>query len=87
MANLKEGSIRNRVSVFIKGQTDTAFCNECIHSVVGRGSYSAVNEVTRYLDRGGLVLGFERARAKCGLCGQTRLVIYAIKARLGSAIS
>jgi hypothetical protein len=85
MANLKEGSIRNRVSALIRAQGDMAFCNECIHSILGRGSHSAVNEVTRYLDRGGSMLGFERSSAKCGACGQTRMVIYVIKARLASA--
>ena len=81
MVSPKEGSIRSRVSAIIRDHPDTTLCDECIREMLGRGNRCAVADASRRLAKGGIVLGFERSLAKCGVCEQRRMVICAVRPR------
>ena len=68
-------TMRDQVSVLIRSHSNTSFCDTCIWKEVGWGNRSMVNESTRYLARGRLVLCFSRCEGRCGVCGMTLPVI------------
>jgi len=71
-------TLLTRVSAFIKAQPDKRFCDGCIKSETNAPSYEVVNEATRHLSKAGTNLGFFRSHDVCNICGEVRLVIYAL---------
>ena len=70
-------SFISRVSSFIKKQPGKHFCDGCLESRVGAPNTGVINDATRHLSKGGVVLGSKRFAGVCDVCGELRLVIYA----------
>ena len=67
-----------RVSTFLKAQPCKRFCDGCITASIGESSRWATNDATRHLAKAGRTLGFVRSHDVCNVCGEVRLVIYAL---------
>jgi hypothetical protein len=77
----RENSIGSRVSAIIRDSPKMTFCDECLRAVVGGSNRTTIPDITGRLARGGVVVGFARSPATCGLCSQRRMVISAVNPR------
>jgi len=71
-------TVISRVSTFLKAQPYKQFCDGCINISTGAPTICMTNDATRHLSKAGRVLGFVRSHDVCNICGEVRLVIYAV---------
>ena len=68
----KRTSIAGRIEAFVKRLDGAGVCDDC---VTDRLDLSSVAQATIVTHAAGGTAGFERLKAPCGLCAETKLVI------------
>lgn len=68
----KASKISDRIEAFVKRMPGVGVCDDCITDRLDLSSVAQASIVTSGV---GGIGGFERLKAPCGLCAETRLII------------